>query len=80
MTADKSQEKTKFRVLVKPQSFSDCFIATMDPKDPFKICLYPSVKSLTDTKNASFNIHYDEPENLILYNYLMLRRDLLLNP
>ena len=78
MTKTKKFEKNKFRVYIKPQSFSDCFIATMDPKDPYKICLYPSINSLNNP-GESMNLRYDDPEQLILYNYLILKRDCALD-
>ncbi|WP_455392421.1 hypothetical protein [[Eubacterium] cellulosolvens] len=71
-------EKKGFRIYIKPQTFSDCFIATMDPKDPFKICLYPSIKSQTNLE-SKLPAPEDELEQLILYNYLILRRDCLLD-
>jgi hypothetical protein len=79
MTNVNITEKPKFRVYIKPQSFSDCFIATMDPKDPFKICLYPSVKSQPLYEDSNFDPHDEELEQLILYNYLLLKRDCALD-
>ena len=55
---------------------SDCFIATMSPKEPFKICLYPPIKSEYDNDNP-MNYAPDELEQLILHNYLILRRDIM---
>ena len=80
MTENKKSEKKGFRVYIKPQTFSDCFIATMDPKDPFKICLYPSVKSQTNIINSNIEPPEDEFEQLLLYNYLRLKRDCVLDP
>lgn len=79
MTKNKKSEKKGFRVYIKPQTFSDCFIATMDPKDPFKICLYPSVNSQSNLINTNLEPPEDEFEQLLLYNYLMLKRDLHLD-
>ena len=77
MTRDKRNKNEKFRVYIKPQSISDCFIATMDPKDPFKICLYPSTRSQAYNDHGSFNNAPDEIEDLILHNYLILKRNCL---
>ena len=79
MTNEKEVKKKGFRVYIKPQTFSDCFIATMDPKDPFKICLYPSAKSYAGLNGASLQTPEEELEQLILYNYLLLKRDCLLD-
>ena len=82
MTKENNKKQNRFKVYIKPQSFSDYFIATMDPKDPFKICLYPSVKSQLESFDDDEENHtfiYDEPEQLILNNYLMLKRNCTLN-
>lgn len=47
----------------------------MDPKDPFKICLYPSTKSQIDNYENGMNYADDELEQLILHNYLILKRN-----
>jgi hypothetical protein len=47
----------------------------MDPKYPFKICLYPSIKSNSNSLEGSVDFQYEELEQLILYNYLLLKRD-----
>jgi len=82
MTTEKIKENKQeckgFRVYIKPQSFSDCFIATMDPKDPFKICLYPSVKPQTSYNNIPIFTPEEEIDQLVLYNYLMLKQDILI--
>ena len=75
MTEDHNTDKPKFRVYVKPQSFSDCFIATMDPKDPFKICLYPSINSQYGSGVSNLRSPEEDLEQLLLYNYLILKRD-----
>lgn len=75
MTNEETENGSTFRVYVKPQSFSDCFIVTMDPKYPFKICLYPSIKSNSNSLEESVDFQYEELEQLILYNYLLLKRD-----
>jgi hypothetical protein len=53
----------------------------MDPKDPFKICLYPSTRSqdYDDSNPVNTAIEPDELESLILHNYLILKRDCLQN-
>ena len=77
MTRARKNKNEKFKVYIKPQSISDCFIATMDPKDPFKICLYPSTKSQTFNDGQPIGQSPDEPEDLILHNYLILKRNCL---
>jgi hypothetical protein len=67
-------ESKRFKIYIRPQAISDCFIATMDPKNPMKICLYPSVKSGPVISPESDNQAPDEIENLVLYNYLKIRR------
>ena len=47
----------------------------MDPKYPFKICLYPSIKSYTNSLQGSVDFQQEDLEQLILYNYLLLKRD-----
>jgi len=49
----------------------------MDPKDPFKICLYPSTKSQLYNQENGMNSAPDELEQLILHNYLILKRNCL---
>jgi hypothetical protein len=75
VTKESETEQPRFKVYIKPQSFSDCFIATMDPKNPFKICLYPSVNSQEGYDGSSIKTPDEELEQLILYNYLLLKRD-----
>lgn len=79
MTQDKKPDRKGFRVYVKPQTFSDCFIATMDPKDPLKICLYPSVKSHMNVVNDDEQTPDEELEQLLLHNYLILKRNCIHN-
>lgn len=49
----------------------------MDPKEPFKICLYPSVKSYSNENQEAMGNEPDEMDQLILHNYLMLKRNCL---
>ena len=67
-----------FKIYIKPQSISDCFIATMDPKYPFKICLYPSIQSNINKEKESKTEEPDDLDQLIFHNYLSLRRNLRL--
>jgi hypothetical protein len=77
----------RLRVFVRPQNVCDYFIATMDPKDPLKICLYPSIKKAgngKDQKYMNYNSRNktgvskldqtDELENLVLHNYLTFKK------
>ena len=66
--------KKGLRVYVRPQNVCDYFIATMDPKDPLKICLYPSVKNAGNTPFGKPDNNPDELEDLILHNYLNFKR------
>ncbi len=79
MTEDKNVKYAKdapFKVFIKPQSVSDCFIVTMDPKYPFKICLYPSIQSGMGKNKDSDRNEPDELEQLVFHNYLTLRRNI----
>ena len=74
-TADKEKNKKKgLRVYVRPQNVCDYFIATMDPKDPLKICLYPSVKNAGNTQLGNLDNDPEELEDLLLHNYLNFKR------
>ena len=80
MAKNRKSKNEVFKVYVRPQSISDCFIATMDPKNPFKICLYPSIKSKLDYNEDLTNYTLDtsdDTDQLILHNYLLLKRDCL---
>ncbi len=80
MAKDRKSKNEVFKVYIRPQSISDCFIATMDPKNPFKICLYPSTKTkFSDDKDPENSIPDapDELDQLILHNYLLFKRDCL---
>lgn len=79
MTKNKKFSDERLKIYIKPQSISDCFIATMDPSDPFKICLFPSIQSkIVDGASESGN-EPDELDSLFLHNYLKLRRNCLNN-
>ena len=80
MAKNRKSKNEVFKVYIRPQSISDFFIATMDPKNPFKICLYPSVRSKLDINENSPNYPpdtSDDIDQLILHNYLLLKRDCL---
>jgi hypothetical protein len=77
----------RMRVYVRPQNVCEYFIATMDPKDPLKICLYPSVKkagNVNDNKSVNNGRRKnlrpsqieqpDDLDNLVLHNYLTFKR------
>jgi hypothetical protein len=67
----------RFRIFVRPQSVTDYFLVTMDPADPFKICLYPSVNNNTDEQQNPLNYEPDEFNDLILHNYLIFKRNIM---
>jgi hypothetical protein len=99
LTEDKDNNNEKenlntkrLRVYVRPQNVCDYFIATMDPKDPLKICLYPSVKKAGNVKDHKYMNHRsrnrsgpsklddaDDLDNLVLHNYLTFKKRCLNN-
>lgn len=76
MSSNNKANTESFKVYVRPQSVTECFIVTMDPQYPFKICLYPSTLENENAYNNPMNYAPDELDELILHNYLILRRHL----
>jgi hypothetical protein len=79
LTDNQKNTNELFKVYVRPQTMSEYCIVTMDPKEPFKICLYPPVKDGPDPFQNPIDNTPDELDELILHNYLVLKRDLFRN-
>ncbi len=77
MTKNNNKYSDRLKVYVRPQSVTDCFLVTMDPNNPLKICLYPSINDSKEVGKNPMDNKPDELDDLILHNYLILKRNVM---